>query len=366
MVYSTFHRKRPFSAIAGAASYEYQAFKKAKAGYDLARGIKAAIKPAKQAYANRSAKPTLYRVPTTTKTKTIYHKKKLSRRAKYRIKKYKRTRAKLRKLLRAKVPINTVIEKQTALTTLQWLASGTDLTTQSVIGDNDAYGCWTPAQIKGIQDNLNLFVSAYRPAGIEYHYSTVSTGLSFYIAYMRHNLTMKNISGTAGLICDVYTCTAATNISDINFKTPKAAWNYLQSSMNDPITGPGNAVSINTKTATPFDCPNFGKYWKVNHVERLAFDILESKTISMKCNKGFMKTPDNLNDLYAIKHRTMYWLIVTHPTIQNNAWTTNQNLLETAASRTTHFKKYDFSSYYQNDNVGGIYRVGMTAPGGGV
>lgn len=365
MVYSTFHRKRPFSAFAGAASYGYKTFKKAKAGYDLARGIKAAIKPNKS-YANRAAQPTLYRVPTTTKTKTIYHKKKLSRHAKYRLKKYKRTRARLRKLLRAKVPINTVVDKQTALTTHTWGTTGTDLTNQLIIGDNDAYGCWTPVQLKAIQDTLNLFVSAYKPASIEYHYSTVGTGLTFYVAYMRHNLTMKNISGTAGMLVDVYTCTAAVNIADANFKTPKAAWNYLQTSMNDPITGAGNAVSIATKTATPFDCPNFGRYWKVNHVERLSFDVLETKTISMKCNKGFVKVPDNLNDLYAIKGKTMHWLIVVHPTIQNNAWGTGQTLIESAASRTTHYKKYDFSSYYQNDNVGGIYRVGMTAPGGGV
>jgi len=361
MAYFTGKRKYgQIASVAAAAHHGYRAYKKAKAGYDMARGIKAAITSKGKATA-ASKKLTYYRIPTTVKTKTLYKTKRFSR---YKQKKYKRRlklRRKLKSLLRDKFPVNTLIEKVTTTNAQQWVTTGTDLTVQLVLGSNEAYGCWTPSQISGLQGQLTKFQATSNGTVI----SSLAPNISFRMTYMRHRVDMKNISGANGLMVDVYTCTARQNIADTNYKDPKTTWTTLVNQDTFQPTGGANSISINTKTATPFDCPNFGRFWKINHVERLSFDNLETKTVTMKCKTGTFKMPQDMASLQAIKGLTMYWIFIVHPTLTNNSFTTSQNLLEIAPSRTLRFQPGYDCSWFPNNNMGISYRIGLTAPPNG-
>lgn len=366
-------RKRPWSAMrpgviasaANAARYGYNAAKRLRQGASLAKQIYSNPKGDRQ-QGYRASRVTLYRVPTTTKSKTLYHKRRIPRRHQAFVRRRKHLRKKLLRLLKSRPRINALQEKTITAQNIQWAPSAgkTNYDWQEVRGANDAYGCWTKTHVDNVADAV-VKVAAVNSSG-----SAIPTDDAYaeaYLKYIRHRLHLKNISGANGVIVDVYTCTARYTGNDPVLDTPKECWaTQLLASSGNP-TQP----SINTKGQTPFDCPNFGKYWKINHVERLSFENLEAKVITMKCKTG--KLPLPRSDVAAENNltwagKTMFWMLVIHPTIINLSWdnTTPFTIFEATFERTTHYVPLNGQgiSFLGNPgrNFAGV--ITLTAPAG--
>jgi len=348
----------PYRAAAVAHS-AWRHTKGFRSGYKAAKSVADAIRSAKRQRVG-VANPNRYRIHRDTATKTLYRKKRLSRFQARRRRRIIKRRHRLIRFIKGKQPINTHIQRTITPQLAQWISGGTDFTNQLVLGAADPYGCWTPAMIETLRSRVQpVHYRLNRGAGVA-DYSVDQRYLHLMITHMSHTMHIKNISGADGLLVDVYTCLARHSTSDSSIGNPKDTWTSCL------LQGEPSTISLfspATKSVTPFDCPKFGRIWKILNVERLKFDNLESKTVQMKCRPGKIRLEGGSSGHYTIRGKTMYWLLVIHPTPHNFTFIANQSLLEIAFVRTTRFVPVYSTGSFLGIDKQFVMREDMATPG---
>lgn len=113
------------------------------------------------------------------------------------------------------------------------------------------------------------------------------------------------------LIIDIYECTAAKNIKDINYRSPASAWTQELAEKNlshDTLAG----ISATNKGMTPQMTKGFSSYWKVDKVTRVRIASLAPFDIELNTSGIYSeKLHDNT---YAIGGITKGLIIVAAPT----------------------------------------------------
>lgn len=125
---------------------------------------------------------------------------------------------------------------------------------------------------------------------------------------------------------DIYECVAAQDISNVNYESPYAAYNYLQTNAR---TFQGETVTTKEcQGHTPFKTPNFGKYWKILKVTRYLKTATDDTTSLANWTpytfytQGYYTTQKFFNN-YAVKGVTKALLVIVNPI--NEGWITNTN-----------------------------------------
>lgn len=126
------------------------------------------------------------------------------------------------------------------------------------------------------------------------------------ITASRHSLAIK--SPTYLQEMDVYQFVAAIDIGDSAMRDPITAWNSLAASLT--IASAGTLATSEFTGITPLDTPAFGRYWKLLNKQRVFLQPGSQVLLDMKKLPKFTYNAEEISNKYALKGKTMYWLII--------------------------------------------------------
>lgn len=139
-----------------------------------------------------------------------------------------------------------------------------------------------------------------------------------WITAVKYTLSIRNRSSTATICVDVYDMVAQKNysVSD-NFKTAQSAYEncLLEENFTYDTTGAANAavstevIRLDEPQTTPFDIPNYSKYWKAKTGTRLLLEPNQTKMLTFYGPKGWYDGR-RYEDLVAIAGHTTEFLFI--------------------------------------------------------
>lgn len=126
------------------------------------------------------------------------------------------------------------------------------------------------------------------------------------------------------MTCDIYECVSRADISEQNYLTATNAWSVLSKEAFDPATDPivGTGLeftqaNVNTAGYTPYQTPDFGKYWKILKKTRVQLVQGTKANYTMWGYKGMCKAGHDLQDIPKGKVKDL--IIVLNPTHNDEA-----------------------------------------------
>jgi len=295
-------------------------------------------------------------VPPRDQYKRLYARKRLTKSGRRRVHKRAKARRRLRSLLRPYQPHNTLIEISSAPQIVEWV--GDTWQNQIVAGGHQNYGCWLPF---GATTNEHPFLRQAlddiqtRVGGFDI--TSSGDNIILKVTHKTHRMAIRNVSGTNGVTFDLYTFVAKQDISDALYKDPKTTWITVAGNAEDI----GSALFTNANGLTPLGTARFGHFWKLMQKERVTLDSFAHKQVSMICRKGVDWGKQQPS--YAIKGKTMYWLIVLHPYAVDNGWLANQDILNITFCRTTHYKPLVRTGFYAQESTVASGYLSLPTPG---
>lgn len=148
--------------------------------------------------------------------------------------------------------------------------------------------------------------------------------------------SITNIA-TVPVVIDIYECYAARDINLLAYNTPTAAWATLLAELvNNPTdVGTQSATQI-INGQTPYDCPNFGKYWGIRKKTRILLPPLNTSEYMLWGGK-FTLNGSKFNDYVAVKGISKGLLIIGGIG-DNTGITSSGQILRTVVNSTYHFK----------------------------
>lgn len=167
---------------------------------------------------------------------------------------------------------------------------------------------------------------------------------SFKLRFMasKTELSLTNTSSVP-IVIDLYECVAAKDIAntEILYNTPYKAWTQCLLDAYTPTdaapTVPRRPL-VTDSGQTPYDCPQFGSYWKILKKTRILLPSLNTTEYLMLANK-FTLDGDKFNSNYAIKGITKGILIVGGIGDNTGISTTiGSSVYRVVAQKTWHFK----------------------------
>ena len=177
---------------------------------------------------------------------------------------------------------------------------------------------------------------------------TVGLTMEWHLATMEISLTNNSVGATP-MLYDVYECVAAKDISDPLYGYPRAAWAYqLQINLN--VASSGFVQPLTTYNGqTPYDCPGFGKYWKV--VKKTRVYLGPATTTELKVYSKIKRLRyDKTSGLYAIKGRTR-GVIIVGGVGDNAGGTAGSACGRFTVQKTWHFRYTNGNNELQNRNA---------------
>lgn len=162
----------------------------------------------------------------------------------------------------------------------------------------------------------------------------------FYLSSSKMNWAYENDSNDAQML-DIYECVARVDIDVINYSTPYKAFKFLLGNTWDPasaLTGLTYAsrALITDSGMTPFQVPEFGKYWKILKKTRVESQPDERIVYQMSGYRGKIKAGEDLKT-YAKAGKTKSLLIIVNPT-SNHVANVGETLGRFEWTKTYNFK----------------------------
>lgn len=159
----------------------------------------------------------------------------------------------------------------------------------------------------------------------------------FYMTSSKLNVAIENNSPYLQYI-DIYECVTRCDISRTDYNTAQKAWDFQlsQSSAFNAATGT-TAFTVTRQTslvggATPYLCPEFGKYWKILKKTRIQLGVQSFTNYTMTGYKGKIDFQEDLQDtLKAGKCKDL--IIVSCPTFNPFA-SGDDNMLKYQVTKT--------------------------------
>jgi len=146
--------------------------------------------------------------------------------------------------------------------------------------------------------------------------------------------SFKNIIAF-NIFVDIYECVASSDITDVNFLTARAAWNFCLANnlQTDQLAVPRAQLQANFGGATPYQAPGFANYWKIIKKTRVLC------APASKTNYTYYTRPRYINNSkvigqYATKGLTKDIIIVVNPTYNGDTAAVNQINVEWCKSYT--------------------------------
>jgi len=161
--------------------------------------------------------------------------------------------------------------------------------------------------------------------------------MAFTVSNQRLQLTIENASYTktnpdlapAGytwtavdVTADIYEFVAKQDINDADYRSAKAAWYTLLSNSSSTVPSDPHAMSC-VKGATPLDCRNLGKYWKLIGKSRVSIPyntdmgVTPYQTLTYSSKHKFIKWRQ-WEGLYAKKGITHSFIIIFEPDLTSS------------------------------------------------
>jgi len=140
---------------------------------------------------------------------------------------------------------------------------------------------------------------------------TTAVSGKVWISDLTYTMSIRNPASIA-LSVDVYEMVANRNFADTSpYCTAGEAYTQCvnQENFTYDTPGVGDRVRLNQAQATPFDIPNYTKYWKVQTGTRMLLDPGEVKMLTFKGQKGWYDGRKT-QPLVAIKDFTTEFLFI--------------------------------------------------------
>lgn len=131
------------------------------------------------------------------------------------------------------------------------------------------------------------------------------------------DITIKGNS-TASIVVDIYECLAKCDISSNVYQDAFTAWSTSMGNMSLCSNGTGTKPTIFTTGATPYDCSDFHKYWKILSKKRLLLEAGQKQNLQYFGYRGWVSNSSSLNKL-AMKGKTKDFILVLNPTYNGDA-----------------------------------------------
>lgn len=269
----------------------------------------------------------------------------VSKKRKRNIKAYKKKAAFRNKIQKALAPdqaLNVYQEVQNA----KFIVSNPAIpvTQYQVVNDSTAFvinmgavysNSTNTGYILGRYRNIEASTNANANQGAKNTINSNSFKLNILSSKLETSIT--NIT-TFPMVIDIYECYAMKDIQALNVATPWDAWTTLcnENTINNPIDATTTGTTKLTNGSTPYDCPNFGKYWGIKKKTRVLLPAGNTTEYLMYGGK-YKLHGDKFENMAAIKGISKGLLIVGGIG-DNTGWTTLQNVIRHVVNTTYHFK----------------------------
>lgn len=271
---------------------------------------------------------------------------KTTKKRKYNKKLAKKQRAfatKVQKALLPKQELNVYSETHLAQTQLSYSTTNLNVRGQTVSSNNLFLNMgkkWSTDQNAGFV--MGRYQNIAGSTDIVANKSAKSTipSAEFKLHMMNSSLdisiTNPLATSTQPTLYDIYECVAAQDISVLQFSTPVACWQNLLNDNYSPTDGASNRPTVDTNGQTPYDCPMFGKYWKILKKTRLYLGPGTTSEIKISSGK-YTLSGDKFEDNYAIAGISKGVIIIAGIG-DNTNWPLTGTVLRYVAQKTWHFK----------------------------
>lgn len=153
----------------------------------------------------------------------------------------------------------------------------------------------------------------------------------FTVTYANCTISIENVAATQTYV-DIYECVAATHIHNATYSSARAAWVECLTQTVDDYTGISQSLVNTTSGATPYQAPNFFKYWKVVKKTRILMTTNEIVNYRYSCRKNVHVINDKQRGRYATKGVTKDLIIVANPTYNGDTTVDPQLKIEWSKS----------------------------------
>jgi len=129
----------------------------------------------------------------------------------------------------------------------------------------------------------------------------------------RLNLSLTNVDATTTvpMIYDIYECVAARDLgeADAKYNEPLKCWAELLTESYSPYDATSRRPNIFDNAQSPYDCPGFGKYWKILKKTRVLLGQNQTTDHWIQ-TRGFTLQGDRWWAMHAIKGITKGLIII--------------------------------------------------------
>ena len=172
--------------------------------------------------------------------------------------------------------------------------------------------------------------------------------INFWIKACNISFGLENTSGAITpadgqqIFVDVYECVSNQTMDTANasYLGAQTAWNNCLLNSVNPGGATGAAApgftknTASTAGVTPYNAPDFGKYWKITKSTRLTLNNGARMNYTASGYRGFVKGPELLGSQQVEKKKVKDFIIVVNPTFNNPTLTGTTRLCNVQWSKT--------------------------------
>lgn len=284
-------------------------------------------------------------------------------------KRYRKARAfktKVRKVMRQKQAISCLNEQWSGSFDVNSVTPGTFGTplgnlnrfSQLIIGNNRSFGINVGGRDNQesennwiVREQADYLVTIQDTPGVinpKIARRQASSTFQISISAKKFVLTLENTNDVKDVIFNIYECVAAQDITDETLSTPVRTWQTLQ--LASEILSTDAQLRGTDKGDEPTDTALFGKYWKIlkktkvrlppASAEQGSAVVYNYQTFAMYASKMIWRS--RYNELYAVKGKTKYFMIVFDPDLTPRRYNSTAEPAEQVCRmqgfRSTHYR----------------------------
>lgn len=149
----------------------------------------------------------------------------------------------------------------------------------------------------------------------------------FKVAYANCTVSIENVAPTSSYV-DIYECVAASNITDANYASAYAAFDKCLTTSIGDFVAAINKLTVTTSGATPYQAPNFFRYWKIIKKTRLLMTTNEIVNYTFRGKSNVGVSNNKVIGQYATKGVTKDLIIIANPTYNGDTTAVTQLKVE--------------------------------------